>query len=92
MAITSKRRGRPPGIPREGTYGTGVRTRVVRVPAAVADNIVEVLAAFEQIKVLVDAWDITIADATSKSTVGKPSPRYEKAIQLMAELRSYLGD
>lgn len=92
MAETTKKRGRPSGIPREGTYGTGVKTKVVRVPEAVADNIKEVLASFEQIKVLVDSWDAAIVNAANKSTVGKPSPRYEKAVQLLAELREYLGE
>jgi hypothetical protein len=91
MAEPTKRRGRPSGIPREGTYGTGIKTKVVRVPVTVADNIVEVLAAFEQIKVLVDAWDDQVETAKAKSTVGKPSPRYEKAMQLLKELRGYLG-
>ncbi len=75
MAESTKKRGRPLGIPREGNYGTGVKTKVVRVPEAVADNIKEVLASFEQVKVLVDSWDEAIADAANKSTVGKPSPR-----------------
>jgi hypothetical protein len=91
MTEPTKRRGRPTGIPRKGTYGSGVKTKVVRVPEAVGNNIVEVLAAFEQIKVLVDAWDNQVETAKAKSTVGRPSPRYEKAMQLLEELRSYLG-
>jgi hypothetical protein len=84
-------RGRPPGIAREGTYGTGVKTKVVRVPEEIADNIPEILAKFEQIKIFVDAWDDQIESAAKNSSVGKPSPRYDKAMIMLAELRSYLG-
>jgi len=87
-----RKRGRPAGIPREGTYGTGVETKVVRVPAAVAANIPEILAKFEQIKIFVDAWDEQIATVTANSKVGKPSPRYDKAMVILEELRQYLGE
>jgi hypothetical protein len=96
MAVTDdngkRKRGRPAGIAREGTYGTGVKTKVVRVPEAIAANIPEILAAFEQIKTFVDAWDDQIETAAQKSSVGKPSPRYDKAMVMLAELRSYLGE
>lgn len=85
-------RGRPTGIAREGTYGTGVKTKVVRVPEAIAANIPEILATFEQIKVFVDAWDNQIENAALQSSVGKPSPRYDKAMVMLAELRQYLGE
>jgi hypothetical protein len=32
METQKRGKGRPPGIPREGRYGTGCKTRVVRVP------------------------------------------------------------
>ncbi|BAZ14693.1 hypothetical protein NIES4071_65370 [Calothrix sp. NIES-4071] len=91
MTEIARKRGRPQGIPREGGYGTGVKTKVVRVPEAVADNIKEILSSFEQIKVLVDSWGEAINEATTKSSVGKPSPRYDQAIKLLEELRGYLG-
>lgn len=87
-----KKRGRPAGIPREGKYGTGIKTKLVRVPETIADNIAEILGTFEQIKILIDDWDAKISEASEKSKTGKPSPRYERAQELLAELRNYLGD
>jgi hypothetical protein len=84
------RRGRPSGIPREGRYGKGIKTKVVRVPETVADNIVEILETFERIKTFVDDWDKTIVEAAEHSKTGKPSPRYDKAVVMLKELRSYL--
>lgn len=87
-----RRRGRPKGIKREGTYGFGVKTKVVRVPEEIADNIPQILAKFEQIKAFVDAWDNEIDTAAQKSSKGVPSPRYDKAKVMLEELREYLGD
>jgi hypothetical protein len=90
--VVKKRRGRPPGIAREGTYGTGVKTKVVRVPEQIADNIPEILAKFEQIKCFVDSWDEQVKAAAASSSKGKASPRYDKAMVMLEELRTYLGD
>lgn len=79
---TARRRGRPVGTPGGGRYGC--KTKVVRVPEAIADNIAEILAVFEDIKSLVDAWE---EDIESKS-----SPRYDQAKKLLSDLRSHFGD
>lgn len=83
MSESPKRgRGRPPGTPGGGRYGC--RTKVVRVPFHVANNIDTILASFEDIKILVDSWEDSISE--------KSSPRYERAKQLLHELRSCLGE
>jgi hypothetical protein len=86
------KRGRPSGISREGTYGKGVKTKVVRVPEDIANNIPEILEKFEQIKTFVDNWEHQIEQAANNSTKGKPSPRYDKAMVMLTELRKYLGE
>ncbi len=85
-------RGRPKGIGREGNYGTGVKTKLVRVPISIANDIPEILATFEQIKVFVGAWDTQIKDAALQSSTGQAPPRYDKAIEMLSELKLYLGD
>jgi hypothetical protein len=77
--------GRPKGIAREGKYGFGVETMVVRVPKTIGKDIENILATFEQIKIAVDAWEL---QAEEKIT----SPRYDQARKLLQELRSYLGE
>lgn len=81
-------RGRPVGTPGGGKYGCS--TKVVRVPSKIADNIPEILASFEAIKALVDNWELKVQDAAQRSTKGEPSPRYQKAMELLEELRQYL--
>ena len=82
------KRGRPIGTPGGGKYGC--TTKVVRVPKRVADNIKEILDSFEAIKALVDDWELRVQDAAHKSTKGEPSVRYERAMQLLEELRRLL--
>jgi hypothetical protein len=85
-----KRRGRPPGIARVGKYGTGVKTKTVRVPVAIADNIQDILAKFEDIRALVDDWEERVETSGLTSSVNRPSPRYERAAQLLEDLRGLL--
>lgn len=85
-------RGRPRGIPRDGRYGLGVKTKVVRVPVAVADNIQEILASFEAIKTACDTWADEMDEATLKSKTGELPVRYYHGMKLLTELRALLGD
>jgi hypothetical protein len=87
----SKRVGRPSGIPRDGGWGTGVKTKTVRVPVAIAGCIKAELAALVAVRSLVADWDARVADACAVSSQGKPSPRYEQALVLLAELRVLIG-
>lgn len=82
------KRGRPIGTPGGGKYNC--TTKVVRVPERVADNIKEILDSFEAIKALVDDWELRVQDAAHKSAKGEPSVRYERAMQLLEELRRLL--
>lgn len=91
MTEVKRGRGRPSGIPRQGTYGYGKKTKVVRVPEEISENIPEILKQFEQIKEFVDSWDSQIELAAQSSSKGKPSPRYDKAKVMLSELRQYLG-
>ena len=92
MEARQNKGGRPKGIPRQGRYGLGVETKTVRVPKAIADNIAEILKAFEGVRELIDEWGEKIDDAASKSSTGKPSPRYERAVELLTELRKQIGE
>jgi hypothetical protein len=87
----SKRVGRPSGIPRESGWGSGIKTKPVRVPIALAGKLRAELDALEAVRMLVADWEVIISDAESASSYGEPSPRYEKALVLLAELRSIVG-
>ena len=62
-------------------YYIGVKTKVVRAPVEVANKISDMLGMFNKIKSLVNSWDERISEAASKSATGKPSPKYERAIE-----------
>jgi hypothetical protein len=81
----ARKRGRPVGTPGCSKYGG--RTKVVRVPEELADDISQILRFREDVLALLDDWDERIRTAQSESKSGLPSPRYERALQLMQELR-----
>jgi hypothetical protein len=82
MSETKRGRGRPVGTPGGGRYGC--KTKVVRVPEQIADNIADILTAFDDIRTLVDEWK----DIAEQST----SPRYDQARKLLKDLRSLIGE
>jgi hypothetical protein len=86
----SKRVGRPSDIPGDGGWGSGVKTKTVRVPVTIAGSIKTELAVLEAVRSLVADWDARVADACAESSQGKPSPRYEQALVLLAELRTII--
>lgn len=91
MAEENKRgRGRPKGTPGGGKFGC--KTKVVRVPETVADNIADILTTFDAVKELVDHWEDIIENATEKSKHSKPPARYENAVKLLHELRALIGE
>ncbi len=57
----SKRVGRPSDIPRDGGWGTGVKTKTVRVPVAIAGSVKTELAALEAVRSLVADWDARVS-------------------------------
>lgn len=77
-----RKRGHQNGVPMPGKYGLGVRTKTVRVPETIADNIKDVLESFDAIKTLVDDWQENVEHTTS--------PRYDQAKKLLVELRKLL--
>ena len=80
-----RKRGRPVGTPGCSKYGG--RTKVVRVPEELADDIEHRLNFKAAVMALLDDWDERIHTAQTESKTGFPSPRYERALQLMQELR-----
>ena len=83
MTETIEKRGRTAGIARKCYIYIGVKTKVVRAPVEVANKISDMLGMFNKIKSLVNSWDERISEAASKSATGKPSPKYERAIELL---------
>lgn len=81
MESTKKKRGHQKGVAMEGKYGLGVKTKVVRVPENIANNIAEILESFGDIKKLCDDWD---------EKAESSSPRYDHARKLLMELREHL--
>lgn len=82
MVEIKPRRGRPVGTPGGGRYGC--KTKVVRVPEQLADNIADILLKFEEIKKFVDD--------ESQHVEASTSPRYDKAKKILSELRYLLDD
>ena len=70
---------RPKGIGREGKYGTGVKTKVVRIPEDM--NLEEILEQHEQIKAIAGSWE---------KSINTNSPRYDQAKILLQEIREAL--
>lgn len=84
MTQTDKRKaGRPKGIGREGTYGTGVSTKVRRVPAHLADKIGDIIGTLDTLQAFVHAWEKQIENSQT-------SPRYEQAKIMLDELKDIL--
>jgi len=69
--------GRPKGIPREGNYGKGIQTETMRVPAGQQERIRRLLQEMPQ---LLEKWESKCATSSS--------PRYERAKELLEELKS----
>ncbi|WP_413176511.1 hypothetical protein [Anabaena azotica] len=86
---TPKRlRGRPKGTPGGGRYNT--TTKPVRVPVELAPKIVKIIELYQTIENLKSDWEERIETAAQSSKNRKPSPRYDKAIQLLQELEDLL--
>lgn len=67
--------GRPPGIPRDGLYGRGIKTEVCRVPAGSSDLAKRLLADLPE---LVQSWELAARDTRD----------WTKLNQLMGELKA----
>ncbi len=87
-AAVKRGRGRPLGTAGGGRYGC--KTKVVRVPEAVADNIAEILRSFEDIKGTLDTWESEIETSMERSKNAQPSERYKKAMKMLQDLRACL--
>lgn len=83
MQEQCKKRGRPPGIAREGTYGLGVKTKVVRLPIELANRAVEIIDTLDSIQSFIHAWE-------QECEEHKTSPRYDKALAMLSELKDLM--
>ena len=72
--------GCPKGTQRAGTYGQGVKTKPVRVPTDLADQLPEMLQNLIQLKDLLADWE--------KEANNSTSPRYDRARKLIAEIKA----
>ena len=72
--------GCPKGTQRAGTYGQGVKTKPVRVPTDLADQLPEMLQNLTQLKDLLADWE--------KEANNSTSPRYDRARKLIAEIKA----
>lgn len=72
--------GRPKGILRAGTYGQGVKTKPIRIPIDLADQLPEMLQNLTQLKDLLADWE--------KEANNSTSPRYDRARKLIAEIKA----
>jgi hypothetical protein len=72
--------GCPKGTQRAGTYGQGVKTKPVRVPTDLADQLPEMLQNLTVLKDLLADWE--------KEANNSTSPRYDRARKLIAEIKA----
>jgi hypothetical protein len=84
------RRGRPKGhVPGNAKYGE--KTVPVRVPVSLAGRIDEVLELFERLENdVIENWENKIAEAKQTSITGKIPRTYDKAKELLEEVRGLL--
>lgn len=84
-SIRKKRGGARPGAGRKkGTQGTyGCETVVARVPKHLKDELPELLTNIEQLKELINDWEVE-----SNSGKALTSPRYDRARKLIDEIRA----
>ena len=72
--------GCPKGTTRAGNYGQGVKTKPVRVPVDIADQLPEMLQNLSQLKDLLADWE--------KEANNSTSPRYDRARKLISEIKA----
>jgi hypothetical protein len=71
--------GRPVGIPREGTYGKGVRTVLFRIPASYSDLDKDVLR-----RLIIDFKDFL----DKRKSLSRNTPEWTHANDLISELEA----